>query len=138
MCPFLNWCRDIEKRCHDINFELKFGLGQLFVVTKQKLSRQNFIYAPIELCRDILLRPNDIYKCMTLLQKDYYLIPDNGAKKLVNYNMYRPIYDTTTKGLLPNPRQRRQKLDKTISHVYEKMDLFFLLKITHLKFVFVV
>ena len=27
----------------------------------------------------LLLRPNDKYKFMTLLPKDYYLIPDNGA-----------------------------------------------------------
>ena len=38
-------------------------------------------------CLDLLLRPNDIYKFMTLLPKDYYLIPDNGAKSL-----FRPNY----------------------------------------------
>ena len=30
-----------------------------------------------------LLGPNYIYKFMTLLPKDYYLIPDNGAKNLL-------------------------------------------------------
>ena len=34
-----------------------------------------------------VLRPNDIYKFMTLLPKDYYLIPGNGAK-----NLFRPNY----------------------------------------------
>ena len=34
-----------------------------------------------------LLRPNDIYKSMTLLLKDYFLIPGNGAK-----NLFRPNY----------------------------------------------
>ena len=29
-----------------------------------------------------LLRPNDIYKFITLLPKDYCLIPSNGAKNL--------------------------------------------------------
>ena len=47
-------------------------------------------------------------------------------------------FHTITQGLLPNPRQRRQKLVKTISHVYEKMELFFLLKMTYLEFVFMV
>ena len=59
--PFLNWCRDIQKICHDINFALKFGLGQFFVVTEQKLSRHNFIYAPIGLCRDIQTSYRDIF-----------------------------------------------------------------------------
>ena len=36
---------------------------------------ENFGFNPFKL----LLRPNDIYKFMTLLPKDYYLIPDNGA-----------------------------------------------------------
>ena len=35
---------------------------------------------------DLLLRPNDIYKFLTLLPKDYYLIPDNGAKNLMRPN----------------------------------------------------
>ena len=32
--------------------------------------------------RGPLLRPNDIYKFITLLPKEYCLIPDNGAKNL--------------------------------------------------------
>ena len=40
--------------------------------------------------------------------------------------------------LLPNPRQRRQKLVENNFHMYEKMELFFLFKMTHLKFVCVV
>ena len=32
---------------------------------------------------NLLLRPNDIYKFMTLLPKDYYLIPGNGTKNLL-------------------------------------------------------
>ena len=43
-----------------------------------------------------------------------------------------------TKGLLPNPRQQRQKLVETIFHIYEKMELFSSYKMTHLKFVRVV
>ena len=34
-----------------------------------------------------LLRPNDIYKFMTLLPKDYFLILDNGAKNLLDLNV---------------------------------------------------
>ena len=34
-----------------------------------------------------LLRPNDIYKFMTLLPQDYYLIPGNNAK-----NLLRPFF----------------------------------------------
>ena len=33
-------------------FSRNFRLGQFFVATEQKLSRHNFVYAPIELCRD--------------------------------------------------------------------------------------
>ena len=50
-----------------------------------------------------------IYKFMTLLPKDYYLIPNNGAKNLL-----------------------------TIFHMYEKLELFFVFKMTNLKFVCVV
>ena len=85
-----------------------------------------------------LLRRNYIYKFMTLLPKDYYLIPDNGAKNLLRPNyvcdvisvcqtagtatqeLFSPqqqhkklvdqISDTNTKGILSNPRKRRQKL----------------------------
>ena len=45
---------------------------------------------------------------------------------LVKTKLYIQIYDTATKELLPNPRQWQQKLVKTISHVFEKMELFFL------------
>ena len=37
---------------------------------------------------------------------------------------------TTTQELF-SPRQRRQKLVKTIFHMHEKMDLFFFCKMTH-------
>ena len=43
-----------------------------------------------------LLGPNDIYKFTTLLPKDYFLIPGNGAKNLLRPN---DIYKFTT--LLP-------------------------------------
>ena len=85
-----------------------------------------------------LLRPNYIYKLMTLLPKDYYLIPSNDAKNLLRLNwvcdvisvcqiagtatqelfsrqqqnqkVVDQILDTATKGILSNPRKRRQKL----------------------------
>ena len=43
-----------------------------------------------------LLRPNYIYKFMTLLPNNYYLIPDNGAK-----NLLRPNYIYKFMTLLP-------------------------------------
>ena len=47
-----------------------------------------------------------IYKFMTLLPKEYYLISGNDAKNLLRPNdVYIQIYDTVTKGLLSNPRQ---------------------------------
>ena len=52
---------------------------------------------------------------MTLLPKDYYLIPDNSAKNLLS---------TATQELF-TPWQQCQKLVKTIFHMYEKMELFF-------------
>ena len=52
-----------------------------------------------------LLRPNDIYKFMTLLLKDYYLILGNGAKNLLlDQIIYVQIYDTITIGLYANPQ----------------------------------
>ena len=38
-----------------------------------------------------------IYKFMTLLPKDYYLIPSNDAKNLLTKSVYIQIYDTVTK-----------------------------------------
>ena len=63
-----------------------------------------------KVCNILLLRPNDIYKFITLLPKDYCLIP----------------------------RQRCQKHVETISNVYDKMELLFLLKMIYIEFVFVV
>ena len=57
-----------------------------------------------------MLRPNDIYKFMILLPKDYYLFPDNGTENLLRPNF---IY-------------------------IKKLDLFFSCKMIHLKFVCVV
>ena len=45
-----------------------------------------------------MLRPNDIYKFITLLPKDCCLIPGNGAIKLIDRTKtHIRIYDTTTK-----------------------------------------
>ena len=84
-----------------------------------------------------LMRPNDIYKFMTLLLKEYYLIPGNDAKNLLTKMCIDQISNNITKGLVPNPRQQCQKLVETIFHMYEKMELFSC-KMTHLKFVHVV
>ena len=56
-----------------------------------------------------VLRPKDIYKFITLLPKDYCLIPGNGTIKLVETKRHIQIYNTITKGLLSNLRQRRHK-----------------------------
>ena len=42
--------------------------------------------------------------------------------------IYIQIFETTTKGLLPNPRQQCHKLVETIFHMYEKMELFSLIR----------
>ena len=59
-----------------------------------------------ELCLlRVLIRPKHIHKFTTLLPKDYYLIPGNGAIKLVDpTKTYTQVYNTATKGLLSNPR----------------------------------
>ena len=54
--------------------------------------------------------------------------PRQRRQKLVKTKLYIQIYDTITKGLLSNPQQRRQKLVKTIFHMYEKMELFTLVR----------
>ena len=59
--------------------------------------------------RALLIEPKHIYEFMTLLPKDYCLIPGNGAIKLVSLQSCMQGYDTITKGLLTNPRQRRHK-----------------------------
>ena len=63
--------------------------------------------------------------------------------KFINLTkMYDMINICQTSGTatqeLFNPRQRRQKLVKTIFHIHEKMDLFFFCKMTYLKFLCVV
>ena len=52
--PFLILCRDI-------NFSINFRLGKFFVATKQKLSRQKFVYAPVDLCRNIKKSCRDMF-----------------------------------------------------------------------------
>ena len=85
-----------------------------------------------------LLRPNDIYKSMTLLPKDYYLVPDNGAK-----NLLRPNDTCKSMTLLPKdyylvPSNDAKNLLRPFFICMKKMELFFLFKMTHLNFVCVV
>ena len=73
------------------------------------MAYSRWVYLVSVSAKDLLLRRNDIYKFITLLPKDYCLIPGNGAIKLVDRtNTHVRIYDTITRGLLSNPRQRRQ------------------------------
>ena len=57
----------------------------------------------------LLLRPYNVYKFMTLSPKDYYLIPGNGAIKLVvlDHIIFLPVLNTITQELLTNSRQQR-------------------------------
>ena len=68
---------------------------------------------------------------MTLLPKDYYLVPGNGAK-----NLLTKLYDVIS--VCQSSSTATRKLIKTIFHMYAKMELFFVFKMTHLKFVCVV
>ena len=58
---------------------------------------------------EVLIEPKHIYEFMTLLPKDYCLIPGIGAIKLVSLQSCMQGYDTITKGLLTNPRLRCHK-----------------------------
>ena len=57
----------------------------------------------------VLIEPKHIYEFMTLLPKDYCVIPGTGVIKLVSLQSCMQGYDPITKGLLTNPRQRRHK-----------------------------
>ena len=57
----------------------------------------------------VLIEPKHIYEFMTLLPKDYCLIPGIGVIKIVSLQSCMQGYDPITKGLLTNPRQRRYK-----------------------------
>ena len=42
--------------------------------------------------------------------------------------LYMQIYDTISRGILSNPKQQCHKLVETIFHMYEKMELFSLVR----------
>ena len=56
-------------------------------------------------------RPKHIHKFITLLPKDYCLIPGNGAIKLVDRDQmtYTQVFNSITQGLLIIPRQQCHK-----------------------------
>ena len=71
----------------------------------------------------------------TLRGQVLVMLKHDPHTKAVDPFLYIQIYDTTTKGLLSSPQQRRLKLVETIFHMYEKMELFIIFKMTNLKFV---
>ena len=76
--------------------------------------------SPIPRCfkRMLLTGPYDVHKFMTLSPKDYYLIPGNGANKLVDrIRVCSQVHNTITKGLWSNPR--KNCAIKLVDHFYE-------------------
>ena len=57
-----------------------------------------------------LLRPNDIYKFMTLLPQDYYLILGNNAK-----NLLRPFFICMKNGIVLSCKMTHLKFVRVVS-----------------------
>ena len=63
-----------------------FLRDQAVVTLIDPRATHNFISKDLVKKLRLLLRPNDIYKFMTLLPKDYYLFPGNDTKNLLRPN----------------------------------------------------
>ena len=73
-----------------------------------------------------LLRPNDIYKFMTVLPKDYFLIPGNGAKNLLRPNDIYKFMTLLPKDYFLIPDNGAKNFLRSFFIYIKKLELFFL------------